>query len=1255
MKDASDYNFNLSIDNSNIYYKIDPVQNEDFVITRAPLSILPSEANTYFDIIDTKIYDATFLFENISIKDGATINGISETINFTSVDAIFLDKNVNTSVDYNISFEIDNTNYQPQVINMTGAFSGEIQQYSIMSFDATNFVGIKNEKTYNSSSTMELYDLVVYVYDASYIDVIDYVSSKINYYFNNLAEPYFANTIALKSFVQSITNFITDQENYTDDYVVFRIDRYTAINTLYENIDSELNPEIGSTSREHILSRDAIDFMIENFDEWLLDDVRFENNFVQYSGPQIANLIFTEFNEVICLDRATFINGTYNNKNAEQNKSYTIYCNNSANNNYIFSFNEILGNDGIINPAYVAIDYPLLTKIYGEENVENYEVYFVNENDINSLLSTSITANGNEIELPYTLRNGTLENHFNINSILSYYYQSDIDNNELSFLNFNNQRILNNFALDNPAEELNCYKNITEVGGPYSKHLLELITDEFNNNYIHISLLSFYDSENYYSEPEIIVEPKVMQFDNGTGISKIRNYNATPDVDISPITLENFVGDDSNYYSINVSAKFFDLFNSEVNIVGNGYIISNFDFSVEYIADEFKLGSYNYIVDKNSFLNVVNFDYDFNIEIKINYNDEYIWVSLSDYIASYSNYDISDIKLSSENPDYIKIDKAELLFSIATDGQVENLVYGNDITKSIIIDLQNFYQNQEEYSFSFSYDIYDAINEISINENQNNQATQFLPREENYQITLNSLVSVSNNWANDYGNNYNINYSSNSADFVVVKGILIYSINDVEKAYGDLDPNFSFESINGARDSDLISLTNDLQRSIDTQEYENAGLNIIIELKGQDYYNFDSISSNGILKINKKDLTVNPEYFALTYGDIESLSTNYIYTTDYVVDLPNEISDTLKLDYECKADGSLDAGDNYIHDVVDISFNVNTGENDAVNYNIILGLIDNVFKINKYIINIDLSSQINSYTAYQGLEKTYDEENISIETKENSLYFDYNNNLIGLDFPREKECYHFMLPELKYDERLFYAKFLSNDENFGNKSLYIDTIILAKKDQFYNVIQCNMNNYNFIIVSEATINKRDFQINTIPESGTYYKTYDNLPYVLHYDNETMPINLVEGHYINETDLCFVSNGVDRNIEGYDLLMDCPEGGYRIYNSNAEDVTDNYNITTTEFGKAVIEARRIKLKVENEINYNYDGNKVGIDLDTGIISIFDGTDYTTLMEGDNPRTEIIDLYYDTDNNVSPNTLATVLVEGHSITGSLITDT
>ena len=105
-----------------------------------------------------------------------------------------------------------------------------------------------------------------------------------------------------------------------------------------------------------------------------------------------------------------------------------------------------------------------------------------------------------------------------------------------------------------------------------------------------------------------------------------------------------------------------------------------------------------------------------------------------------------------------------------------------------------------------------------------------------------------------------------------------------------------------------------------------------------EYYDIDySTYSVGSLYINTRTENIEPDQYIITYGEISD--TYFTINVDYAV--PTEVFGdiTLNLTYYCFAE-TLNAGEEFIHDIYDIQYRI-------PNYNIDIVLIngDNKIKI----------------------------------------------------------------------------------------------------------------------------------------------------------------------------------------------------------------------------------------------------------------------------------------------------------------------
>lgn len=1193
----------------------------DLEIQKAPLFIDSADAEEYFDYSDTKIYDTTTAFDSITVINDA-IEAINDEIAYiVDVYAEYSAPNAGNA-EYAITFEVDSDNYLPQPIIMTG----QILPYEIDDAEAERFIGIKHYKLYDTTHDMTLYDRVIYIKE-ELVEVFNYLADKI-------ADTYFLPRNNGETIVQSLLIGVNNPQE--DDYTILRIDNDKLLYLIYS---FDQNNPFGA--------RDICDDLLSQLENWLISQ---DYDHIVYTGDDVADLYFTNLNELISLSD---VYGEFASADSQEGLPYTIYFNDEDLSNYVFSSYQTQGVNGTITPVILGVIFPTIEIYYGDSLPTQYKIPFVKEDDLSEVIGESVYSEENKLFLPIP---AFIFSFDYINSVLNQFYAADLLKPEYASMLDEDGDILMDFDFDDEVEyNGNVYDSLENAGGPPTRYMLDM--PSILTNYIFIDVIYLFDSQDRFYGPNLMVKPKTLEVDMFEASTQKRYDNSSDSFGLA--ICDGFLSGEENLFYAFISYNFMDYEGNYVVNAGNNYLLSHFELGllpkegvVGYTEEELLLMCYNYDISKYSFALAARQEYSgvLSVEVCVEDASSWIWVDLSSYESQYLGQPILDIRLMclSGFEDTIKIEKAELIISV-----IENqyLAYGNDIMRQIAFDFQNFYQSDPWDIFTLSYILKDG--ESVIYDTPNDQATPLIPRENGYKIILDGF-SARSEWLNEYGNNYDIILDSTEIDFYVVKGLLYdIQISHLTKDYGDFDPLFTFDLIKGHRDCDYYDLQERLLRA---SAIENAKNTIEIYLDdSHEYYDIDySTYSVGSLYINTRTENIEPDQYIITYGEISD--TYFTINVDYAV--PTEVFGdiTLNLTYYCFAE-TLNAGEEFIHDIYDIQYRI-------PNYNIDIVLIngDNKIKIKPKEVEINLSATDGLNNAYNGLQKAYDGLPLIINLKDDYT-FDYNNDFIDLedeDYPIPREdrfalgYYVYLDDLLEYGERLFFAKIEANiydsyyeRTKYGEKTLYLTNIVLAKIDGFDQYL-VSADNYAFTLVyDKAEITKKEIYLNTAPQGQTYSKVFDNQNFVLPFTpNMYGAGDLAAGHYFDLSSLYFISEGKDVGV--WNLLMQS-ESGFKIYDESEMDVSENYEIANEDFGNVTITEREVIISLTESISHIYDGNRIAIDLYDGSLYMEKNGVYTAIVdkEGQIVRKNI-DFINKKDDSLP------AFVDDHYIIGKLITE-
>ncbi|MDD4316250.1 MAG: hypothetical protein PHC84_03710 [Clostridia bacterium] len=1228
---AGDYDITTAIDGSNIYYTISPSQTAlEFSISKAVFNYInSSNISGYFSYDDEKAYDAT-THMSISVAQ-PTINGInSEIITITGAVSEYASKDAGTR-NYTVTYTINSTNYTVEPVLMDGALSGTILSYDVTDTSALRFLGIRLQREYDTTLDMPLYDRVYFVRN-SFMTVFNYLSAKIQ-------TEYGLSLSDSQQFVNSLTCFVGDQA--TDPYIVLRIDKYAALNLFYDFLNDAQDANF------------AIAGLLGGLDFWLDSQVY---DYDSYNGDGVADLFFTELNEVVQLsDGASHIFGQYDSKDAVTELvtsiGYYIDYNGFSHSNYTLPGVGTVGADGIIMNATIGVDYPTLEKIYGQPNPTDIYVPFVDTADLAAAIGMPVTPDGNVIYLPLAARSAiSLDNYMYFNRLLTDFYASDLSEPEVAAMLSGDELY---YVYDVDTNVYNVYTSYADyLIGKQARYNLSAFLPIKNYNFL--AILSLYDSS-YSSSPGLQVNPVDTVIDTAD-IELSKEYSRDENTDFSnaavAVTTPSFIDGEETLFYLEITAHFIDALGDRVNHVASSLRISDFVFMVRYFEDytdysqdQLNLMSCNYRINVKSLCDIIDAISGVSLEVFV--ETEEIWVSYSDYNLLYNTRNILDCRISEAVPDTISITEAQLLIRIG-DGQ--SFYYGNDILSGLIIEYENFYQENPGEVFDVTYLIKTIFGAGITHEENNALPTGLIPSEDAYNMTLSGYSVIDAVWQSAYGANYNINVDTGAIDFYVNKPTLEYTIANKTKPFGEFDPVFTFTTITGNRTSDFTALQDLLDRTSATQDNENAGSSVIIELNPHLYY--DYTPNTATLTITRKVINIVPNSFEVTYGTADFETRRFTVTKDYTAYTPlSPEGIELLMSYSCLV-SSLNAGPDYIHDITGAAIDDSDPNRGNFTVNLTNGL--DKIRIVPRPVSVDLTPLDTLLT------KVYDGDIFKISLKDESS-FDYYNNLPGLLTPEqieESSEYVDLTAQLAYQERIFYALIGGYKNNVlesmidrtmvGSKLLVFDTIYLATWDDIGDIIQCSLDNYYFDIPTEGEITQKEVQIDTTPNSETYKKTYDGEALTVAFD-PLMPTGLVSGHYFDAESLWLSSAETRAAVTAHALYLQQQTGGFVIYDAEGNQVQANYVISTTDFGGGTIEARKIKASIATDINHTYDGRRILIDLTDGNVYRTKGGTSELLMN------KPIIYEYDTG-NYNENTLGTVFVGTHTLSlGELITPT
>ncbi len=1226
VRNAKGYQLNVTINSANIYYTISSSQELlPLTIAKAVFDgIDDTNITTYFSYNPNKLYDATTDMAITVIQ--TLVSGINgENIEITGVSSDYSSKDTGTR-SFSVTYTLNSTNYTVTPIVMDGANAGTISAYAVPGMEPLRFVGAKLQKEYDTTTDMQLYDKVYFI-RTTYISVYNFLAQK-------LQTEYGLNLSDAQQLVSFLSCFVGDES--TDEYIVLRLDYYDTLNMLYGFLS---NAQTAQT---------AVDGLFANMTGWLSSQYTVDS----YSGAEIGDLYFTEFNELIKLSNGTLhIVGQYNSKDAitefVTEIGYNIDYNGFSHTNYTLPGTDIDGVGGIIINATIGVAYPTIQKIYGQPNPTDIYVPFFDIADLETILGTTISPDGNAVFLPIAARSAlSLTEFMYFNRVLTGFYDSDLTDPEVDEM-LDAGSLYYIFPEDSTA--YNVYAGYADyLIDKKARYNLEAIMPIKNYNFL--AILNLYDSS-YYSSPGLQVNP-VDTVINNVDIDYSKVYSKDADTDFSDVAIDvttsSFIAEEQGLFYLDFSAHFIDLLGNKINDVASSLQIGDFNFEVKYFPDysvynesQLQLMACNYKINRQSFCDKIDAYVDVSLEVFI--STENIWVSYYDYKSTYSSRDILDCRISEVTVGTIAITPAQLLIRIASGQQFD---YGNDILSSLNIVYENFYQNNPEAVFDIIYLIKTLLGQSISHEENNSLPTPLLPSDDHYNITLTDFSIVDTVWQSIFGGNYNISIDTSAVDFHINKPTLEYSIANKIKTFGDFDPVFSFNSIVGARDSDLAALDALLHRTAATQSNENVGTQVIIELQPHAYYNY--APSTGSLNIIRKTIDIVPNSFEVEYGAANSSTYRFTITKNYTAYTPrNPEGIELLMYYDCSV-STLDAGAYYIHDIV--SSTIDNSDANKNNFTVNLSNGSDKIRIIPKNVTVDLSS------LGAVLSKVYDESVLSFSLKNNA--YDYYNNLQGLLTPEQIEEvseYVDLASQFAYQESIFYASIggynslisdtMLDQTKVGSKVLFFDLMYLAKRNQNYDVVLCNVDNYQFNIVTTGNITPKAIRIDTTPADEVYKKTYDGEALEVAY-KPSMQAGLVSGQYFKTDSLWFATAETRASATAHSLHLEQQASGFVVYDAEGNEVQNNYVISTTDFGGGTIEARKIKASLAGDINHIYDSYKIYIDLANGNV-------YKTKSGSSELLTNRTIIFEYDISNTNTNTIATVFVGTHAISaGKLI---
>lgn len=1174
------------------------------------------------------------LFGVLKISDAQTLAPIGD-IDSTDI-TITNQTSILNAGTYQLIFSIEHEDYQ--IWSKQPVVELNIQKAEL-SPESHRFIGINPIKTYDSTVDMKGYEMIVFI-DGNYESALDFLAQ-------NIETEYSISYQDSVAFLESNTAFCQNG----DAYLIIRIDYERALTSLFLSLENN-----GQKANE------VLDGFMENIESWLSGSFDFEI----FVAEQIKNLYFTDLGELIELEGAGYVYGHYLTKHAESEKSYEIYFEEFVHSNYQFDADSVTGQDGFVDKAVLALQFAEITGTYGEPLPYSYQVDFLTQDFFNQMTGLyPAQVDGIYFTLPHIVRGtydyATFQNHLYYHKLLTDFYPNDIS--EVTEF-YNDERFVMPFQLQDIGIEypdpLNVYLSHDMIAQGRTKYPLMPLQEI--DNYRIVDPTNLYNPENVMGlniMPLFSLFAKDLNID-GIDIEFHKEYNSLADASVTAqaSTTDFIIGQDALFELI-VKAKFLAPDMSEQPNAHNDLFIGDLEIELKpvyghqggFTDDELDLMTYNYNIVIESFLDKLNtYSSDTVLEVYINSLAE--WISYDEYLSDHSGEGIIDYRLAGINEDVIKINPTQMTISPVPNQQ---MIYGNDIMLGFEYLYQNFYQDNPESIFKVYYRLEYESGDL-VYEGLNSEPTQLLPQF-TYYLIIKSWEVIDSEWENYFGLNYNIEISSDRMPFEVIKGQLSFEVADAEKFYGDLDPEFSFKSISGARDSDIDSLISLLARTADTSLFENVGEYIEIELNTHPYYDF-ALAANGQLVISKRTVLIEPIEFEVEYGVADYYTKQFTVTKGYTVGgFPAFPSQTFEIDvlHNCLL-YDLNCSDSYSHSVLDAQLIGTHSEN--LHAELING--DNKIKIIPKEIQADLSVQGGDNTAYLRLLKTYDNEALRFSLKDPE--FDYGLDLIGeydplTPYQRAVNAANVDI-ELPYGEKIFYADIagyqdFSEEDAYqtvrvGYKKIFIEYIVIASKISGF-AEQRPDQNYIFVVPSECRgeITQRDFQVNTKPlGSESYIKTYDGMPYRLPFSSSMTGQGLLSGHYILPSSLWFesVSASVGRNI-----ALTAVTSELIILDQDEHDVTENYNLATTDFNQADIEKRIINVSIEGgNIQYGYDGTRIYIDLSSGMV-------YRHIPDGeDTPVLEYSLIFtYSYNNYNQENSLETVFVEDHIVFGSFIT--
>lgn len=1127
---------------------------------------------------------------------------------------------------YQVEVFIDDINYIGQA-----ELSIEVLAYEIAP-TAESFLGFLPKKIYDTTTDIGIYEKVILVNEQTlplFLDLIDWLTDDFELDFELID----ALGISLLNFLPADSDYQIIRFSIEDSIEVFCLNGYD-----------------NTKARGRVLQ-------IFNDIETFFDNQGYD--YIAYNGDVIANLYYTEFGELIELNGLGYVQSEFVDKNVDYGgKGYIINFDGFNHSNYTFSCAETMGYNGTISHAVVGIINPLLYITYGDVITE-FNVEIINKALLDTHFDNNIIKDGNELHLPYMVMGGS--GFIRIVTILDGFYAEDLANPEIlailngSFLNF-----------DIAEEDLNNSKNVyididNMDDGPYMHNLSLLSTV---SNYGFIDILYEHGVSGYMERPCIIVNPKTVVIEE-IGFATERNYNGTDKMPVQIIASTGILTEELDLFSMEINAYFSTHQGVRINSVSNNLQLSDFEIVIKPISgtedftyDELLLMCYNYTIDKVSILQLIEDNADIILQLLVTtsgQNEE--WMSLTKYLNQYNDREILDFKITSSNPQIVRITQAELTISIE---DAQELIYGNDILDDLIIVFENFYEESPSTIFSFDFLIKDSMGNIVTNPNNNSLPTELLPSSQNYTIQLLPNYNSQSSWQNQYGQNYNIIIDTTSVSLKILKGILDnVEIASLEKAFGEKDPDFFFNSIYDYRDSDLDNLVTLLYRVV-------SGENVTrypISLGSHQYYEYINLEY-GYLDIVALSIDFSPDPLEITYGTATGEIFELTGFTYYVeTELFGRID--LNIAYICEA-MSLDASNYYENNIFGVYVVDATYQNQIV-FNVISGA--ELIKIVPLEIEIDLADKTEGRTAYRELAKDYDGTSLIIRLK-NDYMFSYsypNGHLYNPDNPdypvavEDREAVlnsdtFFSLNGLQYDEKLFFARIEGdiNDSDYdrvsaGEKELTISNIVIVRNDMG-SLIHCPSENYIFKIKesNKGEILPRPITFDPSDNGKNYTHIFDGNKFVIAF-NESMVQNVLTGQYIIGSSVWFETEDENAELDAKILYL------------NAEDIvitddigiinySENYRFVYNNDCFVMINPRGVNISISSDILQVYDGMRTALSFDNSqLYAVKDGI-YTEKLDGAGLPLKKTFIFVNADNSEEQ-----PFVYNHRISGKLISST